>query len=257
MKIKLISDFFDWYDHAFYPDGDVCLFRNQWEGMSRPEMFRYLESLQNQVPQHGLVKDIVPTMLEMKRREMGMVEDEILHTDTNIELALEEAKRGQNLDTLAKEAQKVMFDMQTRVVVYTDPMKHRGEGKELLSGSEAMIKYPNHYCSVYHMSTMDGGSFSRRILAIGDLGFIIEYHSDDWRSNCGEVEIAVTHKFSSPRSPNIPFPMFAIDYIGASTMACDFNEAPGLDAIKDYVTATEIYEAVQKFMEFMDTQKVQ
>lgn len=64
LKVKLISNFHDYYDHAF--DGVGYEFKRfTWDGLSRPAMLTYLAWSGFNPPRHGFVRDLAPetTML--------------------------------------------------------------------------------------------------------------------------------------------------------------------------------------------------
>ena len=64
-RIRIQSDFRDYYDHAFcgsHETPDAIFQRHSRGGMNRQEMFAALEAAGLLVPRHGLVRDLVPTL---------------------------------------------------------------------------------------------------------------------------------------------------------------------------------------------------
>lgn len=57
LRVKLLSNFHDYYDHAF--DSTGCEFRRfTWEGLSRPAMLMFLAHSGMNPPKHGRVRDL-------------------------------------------------------------------------------------------------------------------------------------------------------------------------------------------------------
>ncbi len=131
---------------------------------------------------------------------------------------------------------------------------------------EALKLYPNIYCSEY-IGYRPGESY--RLLQIGERSFWYHYKSaNDWRSNCGEVEIgqpieielwwmkfAISH--NNPPAAVRPiklndYPIFAIDFIDSEIgkLAIDLNTAPGLKytGMEQLMSPVAIYSEVSKFM---------
>lgn len=256
MAIGLQSDFKDFYDHVFaglIEGEDKVWTRNTRMGMKRSEMLAFLQhECGFNVPANGIARVLVPTMVEQVKEQLGLSNDDLVMADLS-DIDKESGKNEQTrmMERVAREAQRTMFEQFARVVVHTDEMAHRGEGKLLLSGTDALRDYPDTFCTQYIPTRPDGGAFSQRLLVVGDLNFIIEYASEDWRSNVGEVQTAVRNRFDGQR-PTYPIssPIYAIDFVanGTDIRAIDLNVAPGLDLIKPYVTAEEIYAQVEKYL---------
>lgn len=211
------SDFRDFYDHWFEIRGHHPVFeRMATGGLDRPGLFRFLESLDMRVPRYGLVRDLVPLLREERE-------------------ALLDARPA----TVYKD----------RVVVYLDTRTHRGEGKKLMAGADALHLYPDHYASEF-IPGPRGVPVSWRYLQVGDRPFWLEYRSDDeWRSNCGNVEIRVMAAVNQSRiHPRIPHPLYAIDFVwsGLKAYAVDFNIAPGIrgSGVEKILTAEEAARAI-------------
>lgn len=199
MKLILRSNFHDYLDHHFDPMGDYTLRRYTWDGLDRFGQLRFLQSCGLKVPTFGTVSGL------LRPPPYGAPE------------------RLSNL--LSKSCKKL--------VVYTDEHAHCGEGKLLLELDEAMALHPGALASEY----IEGShGLSWRLLQVGMHGFWIEYKSDDWRSNCGDVEMRVIGQTegwcghpNSPKSIICKLPLFAIDFVvGDELYGIDFNVAPGI-----------------------------
>jgi len=209
MKLKLKSDFYDWYDHAFDLDG-MTFQRISKSITTRKQDLESLKNLGFRVPRFGKVIDFYHEILTHKQHP---------------------------------EITPVI-----QVVVHTDPKAHRGEGKVLLSTTEAFLRHPHDFCVEYIPSNRK----SQRLLCVGKRTFWIEYESkDDWRSNMGDVNFKVLDQI--PERPRFFLPMFAIDFVGKEKLyAIDLNIAPGLEPLKGIMTASEIVDELKNWLEKKD-----
>lgn len=235
MKIKLVSDFRDYYDHWFDLEGEP------WErlstgGMDRPAMLSYLES-------HG-----IPT---------------VGHDWVRIWKSL----CGPQRIGLGNKSYTFPGCDDMLVVVYTALRSHRGEDKLLMPLSEAVERFPAAYASQYQDTAVRG--YSERLLVVGGQGYRYSYQSDsDWRSNCGN-EVTISKPVRWPlnheeKAIAKEWPLFAIDYVRRERskgmeptcmpwyVACDFNIAPGLkgtgmeDLLAPLDAAALIMEAIEE-----------
>lgn len=222
MKIKIESNFRDYYDHAFcgsYETPDAIFQRDSTGGMSRPAMMTTFQSVGIQTPRHGLVQDLVPAL-------------EARYADYPAELR-----------------------QMMQVVVHVDEQAHAGEGKLALSYAEALAQYPKQF-AVEFLPTANVGSVSYRYLRIGLRTFLLRYNSlDDWRSNCGETHIEYLGGTGRIDPETTLFfdlsPMIAIDYVqlGKTFLALDLNIAPGLKGtgIEKAMPPAAIFETVAEW----------
>jgi hypothetical protein len=130
-----------------------------------------------------------------------------------------------------------------------DEYAHCGEGKIVIPLHKAMENYPNHLCSLF-IAPLPGAATSLRCLQIGDRRFLLQYTSrDDWRSNCGDVEITILAQ-KQEYHPKINLPLFAIDFIAntGELLAVDFNTAPQIrhTGIENLLPAKEAAEVIKK-----------
>ena len=229
MALKLISDFVDYYDHAFSTDGSPFV-RNSKGGPNRIEALNMMSAVGLEVPKHGYVKD--------------------LHADLQ--------KGVTNKRKFSK------YSGVVHLVVYTDLQAHRGEGKELMTLRKAFKKFPDAYASQYLPSGghgthgTDASSETLRCQVIGDEVIWMVFHSDDkWRSNCGKVDISYISGMDNlyKGMENIQLPFYAIDFVspygrhGANDLiAIDLNVAPGLQntPVQEMYSPTEIAQHITR-----------
>lgn len=212
-KVGLVSDFRDYYDHWFDTFNVELVFeRMSSGGMARREMLEYLQSLGLQVPAFGRVCDV--------------------------------------RDRLRQKYDFPDFDRIVDVVVYLDETAHRGEGKIKVLLRDAIDQYPNHL-AVEHIPALPSGlGLSWRYLQVGDKVFWLEYASrNDWRSNCGEVDIRVLARERDGYHGRIGHPLFAVDFVPGNVLcAIDFNIAPGIKGtgVEKILPARQAADAIKK-----------
>lgn len=129
------------------------------------------------------------------------------------------------------------FPEEMDVVVYIDEYTHRGEGKRLCPLSEAVdnASYKLASLLIPSLGRQKGTHIeSFRYLRVGTRIFWMRYKShDEWRSNCGDVEISLTNpppRFGEFRDKE-PYPLIAIDFVPCiygAMYAVDYNTSPGL-----------------------------
>lgn len=187
-------------------------------------MFSYLDNIGLSTPLHGSVEHLYPRIL-----------DRVFPHDPSMR------------SLYAKQV--------AMVVVYTDPMAHCGEGKQLMPLADALDQYPNHYASEYVPSQKSGCGLSLRYLRVGTRFFWLRYSSDDWRSNCGTVQIDVISELNplliSDQVASL-HPIFAIDFVpGGKLFAVDFNIAPGLrgTGLENLIAPKDVYNEIENWFE--------
>lgn len=180
--MRLKSDFRDYYDLWFDGCGEVFERRSTSE-KPRYALLQDLEAAGIPTPPHGTVCTIA-----------NRIEEHLGGTETT----------------------------DGKVVVYLDDTAHCGEGKILVPFNEALLEYPNHYCTWF----IDGRGESLRHLQIGDRAWTLKYVSfHDWRSNVGDGTVEVIEEVAT-RFENIRLPLFAVDFV--SGYAVDLNSSPGM-----------------------------
>jgi len=137
-------------------------------------------------------------------------------------------------------AYKYTAGRELKLVVYTDPMQHGGEGKVLLPAKEAAEKYPDHFCTEYiHTVEIPEGSVSYRRLYIGYYELLLRYENPgEWRTNIVvgdhevKIELLEMKRLYKDNRPCMDEPLFAIDFVcyeyGCTMYAIDYNVAPGI-----------------------------
>lgn len=240
MKIKLYSDFIDYYDHHFDASGKRFE-RFSTGGINRIEMFKFLESHGYETPKHGKVKEISEIYPD---RWVGFAKG----------MSCDEPSYIPEFDTWKF----------IEVVVYTDINSHRGEGKIKMCLDEAIEKYPNNFASIYIFNW----ATSYRHLQIGEKSFWLRYcNRGDWRSNCGNVRINILSQ-NTGYHKSIKYPLFAIDFVSQTDpdfylkfkgqkkderedtySAIDFNISPGIGqtGIEEILKPDEVVELIKKF----------
>lgn len=212
MKVVLNSDFIDYYDHWF-------------DRIYTPEVH-----------------------LTFNRKSIGVTPRLELLDYMSSELGLAVPEFG----TVKEVANRLrLFDSATYLVVYTDDMKHRGDGKEKVSLKSALKRFPNKPCSLY--LPPDEKSKSYRLLSIGrNTTYLMSYQSThSWKSNVGEVGVkmvdGVVPLVSSPH-----YPLFSIDFVVSNGIpyAVDFNSAPGIGGtpVEEVLEGQEIVKEIKTWM---------
>lgn len=193
--------------------------RHSEGGLSRPDMFGELRATKFVVPCFGTVYDVASVLTQQCGSLASAVCD---------------------------------------VVVYHDLRAHCGEGKELLPLRQALLRYPDAFCSHFIPSMPGSGSVSLRHLRIGLRQFWLRYSSaNDWRSNAGDVKVEVLCEERPFKE--LPFsereiykhPIVAVDFVraGSKLFAIDLNVAPGLrgTGIESQVEPVGVYDMVELF----------
>lgn len=225
-KVRLVSDFHDYYDHWFDNyEAELTFERKSTGGMPRREILEYLRSLGMVVPVFGKPAEVYDQL-------------------------------RQKYDTLSE----AVFDCIQHVVVHLDETAHRGESKIRVPLREAIERYPG-YLSVEHIPSLPGGQGQTlRYLQVGSKKFLLEYTSrNDWCSNCGEIDIrVVSQEQKDEYNRRIALPLFAIDFVrGNALYAIDLNVAPGIRGIgvEDILPAKAAAEAIKKAVALFSTLK--
>jgi hypothetical protein len=224
MKLRLVSDFRDYYDHWFDLDGQPFE-RIAVGGMSRPEMLAYLDTLDLTAPRHGTVRELATEGFPL-----------VVYTD-------ERAHRG--------EGKQVMLPWDAERE-YPDTFAARYYGGLTICPITAYwpTAEHNHHEQKCRSSTL-------RYLTVGRRTWVLGYWSDtDWRSNCGEGGVCVLDEMS-PLSikwrgirEKVGLPLWAFDAIltESQEIAVDFNIAPGLrgTGMEDVLSPAEVVDLLKE-----------
>lgn len=219
MKIKLRSDFDDYYDSYFDQEG-VIFDRLSECGPYRREMYALLEQAGYRVPRHGSVE-------EMAARLTG--------EGRHIEVPVNNQPARQMTD----------------LVVYATERGHGGDN-HLVSVAEALSIFPGHYCTEYIPVQSGERGWSLQYLQIGDRHWWLSYASNNnWRSNVGDYKVEIVEE--GPRGLHDFFtePVFSIDLLPAQELyAIDFNINPQLvgTGIENILSPAEVVALVRTAM---------
>lgn len=142
----------------------------------------------------------------------------------------------------------------SKVVVYTDPLAHCGEGKILVNINEAIETYHDHFCSEWIQTHDDlSKAISYRHLQIGNRAWWLKYEGEgSWMSNhADKVEVTILEEIE----PYEAFftkhlPMYAIDYVrdkASYLYAIDLNTAPGTKytGLDEVLSASDVYSLIE------------
>ena len=217
LKIKLRSDFNDYYDHAFASNAfpaDYVFNRMSTNEIDRGEQFCVMDTTfrgnRISVVEHALAKDYFGLYREL-------------------------------------------------VVVYLDPLAHRGENKLITTIEDARDRFPDCLCSKY-WGRKPMVAESMRHLQIGDQAWQIDYTGyGSWMSNNAPV-VDIKVVGSIPPFNQVGagkyYAMFAIDFVNGT--AIDFNTSPGLKGagMENKIKPDHIYQLITDFVEIYGAEKV-
>lgn len=229
MRLKLVSDFRDYYDHWFDLDGEP-FFRDSTSGMDRRTMLDFLNSIGMKTPEYGTAAELVPNGYPL-----------VVYTD-------ERAHRGEGKEIM------LPWDAMER---HPDALAARFYGGLTQCPLSAFWGGTSEHGS-RHLSDKCRSS-TVRYLTIGRRTWALGYYSmTDWRSNCGEGGVEVLAEVTDAEMvrglrATINLPLWAIDTIFTEhhELAVDFNIAPGLKGtgIEDLLTAVEVVDLIKRFLE--------
>ena len=219
MKIKLRSDFDDYYDGCFDDEG-IPFDRLAESGPYRREMYAFLEQAGYRVPRHGTVE----------------------------EMAARIAREWQEMNVPVSE--QVVRQM-TELVVYGVERGHGGNN-HLVSVDDALDIFPHHYCAEYIRVQPSGLGWSLQHLQIGDRHWWLSYTSaNNWRSNAGDCKVEILEEGPRGYHDTITEPIFSIDLLPAQQLcAIDYNIGPKLSGrgIEDVLSPGEVVDLIRAAM---------
>lgn len=222
IKVRLNSDFLDYYDAWFDLESDTVLDRKMVSGPNRIEMYKMLNMIGLKTPKFGMVAELY--------KDLG--------TQNGGTSALKSSGYGKMVE----------------LVVFTDINAHAGEGKLKMSLDEARERFPGHFAAQFIPTAKTFASRTERLLVIGRKHYWLEYVSnDDWRSNAGDVSInQLDVRFSQHAGTmnEIKSPLYAIDFVavGSERLAIDFNTSPGISGtpIQDLMSGAQVAGAIKE-----------
>lgn len=223
-KLQLFSDYWDFYDPFFaskYELIDGALAERRDFSKIIP-FYRYASI------GHGLSKF-----------------DQFIHLSKR--LGLNPILNGKSKD--------MKLTLETKVVVYTDQMKHSGDGKLLMTLRRAREEYPEHLCSLFvETSEEEYKATFYKLLVIGDQRLFFRVDSindkkdqDSWGSNNSNNTVTLLEMDIFPQSYR---PLFSVDFVAyhntefmnkpidsfilskSRLFAIDLNWAPGMSGLR-------------------------
>lgn len=132
-----------------------------------------------------------------------------------------------------------------KLVVYTEPTKHNGQGKKICTYNDAITYYPNMPASKFIENT-DG--FTVKVLQIGKRRFNLTFKKSKEESGLVEGSLVDIKELPYGYNKVIQLPIFSIDYIPCNNVmvATDFNEVEVLSRlnIKDYISSLDVIDEI-------------
>lgn len=225
--LKLVSDFHDYYDFCFNPNGNREFRRMTTEGPLRREAFRLLEGVGIHTPRHGIVRDMSADVKWM-----------VVYLDEN-------SHRGEGKELVpASDARQRYPDLYCSEYLSLSTNKVGEEWVRTLN--EPVLSYKGK----------NFGS-SWRELVIGSRSFWLHYiNCDDWRSNVGDdirIELDTERVRFRPKR-DLKYPLYAIDYVWDDTKgdfaAVDVNTAPGIGGspVQNTFPARQVYQEITSWI---------
>lgn len=141
-----------------------------------------------------------------------------------------------------KQADK-FYGNDEKIVVYTNPKGHGGNGKKIMTVSDAIITYPNCLASHYY----EESDITVKYLQIGKRRLTLTFKKyDKYSLDIGKlIDIK---EIPSEYNRLIGLPIFSIDYIcyNNEMIATDFNEVENLHKINidKYISADDVIKEI-------------
>ena len=187
-------------------------------------------------------KDYYDSVASNTLTEKSVVYNRILK---NVPGKVTELRNINNLGLKTIKLQPVSkFDPRTsKVVVYADTQGHRGEGKMVMSLSEANLMYRNKLASEYFECNKE---LTFKILTVGKRRFKIILRN---RNQLIENEVLELQELASGYNYNIACPIFSLDYVKnneGEMLVCDFNIIQRLDylGIQNIMSEEEVIKEI-------------
>jgi hypothetical protein len=211
VKIKLKSDFLDYYDHWFAPNFDSADYKferlSTSPNMGKRHQFAILDEVAR-TPRHGVIRDMVKDWGNIYLGWVVVYHDEFAH-------------RGEGKELLR------FYDALQK---YPD-------------------KYASHFW--FDVRSDEGKAVSTRELQIGNRCWELcytGYGPGVWRSNNAPTVTVEVVKEIRPWTSEVlkQYPLFAIDFVHVK--AVDFNTAPQIKGtgLENILTSLECYQLIEK-----------
>jgi hypothetical protein len=196
MKLKLISDFTDYYDHHFDAEGDTFR-RVTTDGLNRIEILDYLHQLEFTTPLCG-------TPLELAS-ELEPDDKIVLHHDLYVHRG-----EGKTLSTMKEALKDFPETFATQFIPFNVP----GTKPEVKALSWRYLQIGTEAFWLEYTSTEDWRS------NVGDGDILLFFRDKTELFSDRQYDVLLKFKF----------PLFAVDFVpdGDKLYAVDFNIAPGV-----------------------------
>lgn len=148
--------------------------------------------------------------------------------------------RSLGIKTLEIKQVNQFFSGDGKIVVYTNPKGHNGNGKKVMTVDEALLSHSNCIASKFYENT---DRLTIKFVQIGKRRFTLCFYNDtDNPLHIGQlINIKESESFYNRI---IGLPIFSIDYISVNgeMIATDFNEVQNLSEIcmQRYISKTEV-----------------
>lgn len=158
--------------------------------------------------------------------------------------------RRVGVKTIEAKAARDIVSASNKLVVYTDPSKHDGSGRILMSYDEANMIYPNSLASEF-FDEADG--FTNKLLQIGSRRFKIVFKAEPLSLKTGDI--VSIDEITPSYNMLLGLPIYSIDYIPThdGMLAITLNTVERLlgYGLEKIITAeqviSEVYNALLKY----------
>jgi hypothetical protein len=149
--------------------------------------------------------------------------------------------RGLGLKTIEIRQVSQFSYLDGDLVVYTDPRKHNGQGKKIMTYGEAIASYSNFPASVY---LKDNKGMTIKVLQVGKKRFSITFKKNEDEESLNPGIISAIQVMEDSYNMLVGLPIFSIDFIasGCEYVATDFNEVENLEKlyINNYLSEQDV-----------------
>lgn len=133
--------------------------------------------------------------------------------------------RSLGIKTIELKPVNKFLSLDGKILVYTNPKLHNGEGKKILTVDEALQSYSNCIASKFYEDI----ELTVKFLQVGKRRFTLYFRKDNpYDLSCGKL--VSINESTSDYNRLIGLPIFSIDYIQrhGEMIATDFNEVENI-----------------------------
>lgn len=131
-----------------------------------------------------------------------------------------------------------------KIVVYTNPSAHNGNGKKVLTVDEAQLYYPNYSASKYYENCTSYIKF----IQVGKQRYTLQIKRNSVEDRSTE-EIVGISRLPDEYNRVVGIPIFSIDYICVDNqmIATDFNEVEKLSnyGLQEFIKPEEVIKEIK------------